>query len=231
MEREEIVARLIARITHIPANKQQGSISQEEFNKIYATRSEISKWPLYVDDTPGLKIGQIRGRAIRQKRRYGLDLLVIDYLGLIKRNEKIQNTNYQIEEITQGLKNLAKELKVPVILLAQLNRELEKRDDKRPNMADLRDSGSIEQDSDVVMFLYRHEYYLTKSEPRQGERETDDKFNDRYAHWQSEVEKSRGRAELIISKHRQGECGAVPLKFMGWRCMFTDEGTENGDKI
>lgn len=231
MEREEIVARLIARITHIPANKQQDNISPEEIARIFETRKEISSWPLYIDDSPGLKISQIRGRALRQKRRYGLDLLVIDYLGLIKRNDKIQNTNYQIEEITNALKTLAKELRIPVILLAQLNRELEKREDKRPNMADLRDSGSIEQDSDVVMFLYRHEYYLIKSEPRQEAKETAERFDERYSRWQAEVEKSRGRAELIIAKQRQGETGVVPLCFQGWRCMFTDVGGDNEQSV
>lgn len=228
MERTDIMARLIARICGIPANKQCGQIGLEDFQKIEATRAEIQSWPLYIDDGSRLKVAQIRGRAIRQKRRFGLDMLVIDYLGLLAPSDPKINRNYQIEEMTVGLKSLAKELKIPVLLLAQLNREVEKRDNKRPGLSDLRDSGSIEQDSDVVGLLYRHEYYITKAEPMRNDRETDEKYQDRYDNWQKEVEKSRGRGELIIAKHRQGETGVVPLHFMGWKCLFVDE-TGNGD--
>ena len=225
MERPDIVKRLMARVTHVPANKQRGNLPAGDFTKLYDTRNSVAKWPIYIDDSSKLKISQIRGRALRQKRRYGLDVIVIDYLGLMAPSDPKLNRNYQIEEITTGLKALAKELKVPVILLAQLNRELEKRDDKRPMLSDLRDSGAVEQDADVVMFIYRHEYYLLRSEPQQKHGESDDKFNDRYQRWTEDVDKSRGRAEVIIAKHRQGECGTIPLRFMGWRCMFTDDET------
>ncbi|MFY9288979.1 MAG: replicative DNA helicase [Alphaproteobacteria bacterium] len=222
MERPDIVKRIIARVTGIPANKQRGQLSMEEFGKIYETRKEINLWPLYIDDSTRLKVSQIRGRAIRQKRRYGLDLIVIDYLGLMGVSDPNMNRNYQIEEITTGLKQLAKELKIPVILLAQLNRDLEKREDKRPMLSDLRDSGAVEQDSDVVMFVYRHEYYITRSEPVRGGRESDEAYAKRVDQWEKEVAKSRGKGELIIAKHRQGVTGTVNLMFRGMRCMFSD---------
>jgi replicative DNA helicase len=223
MERTDIVARMIARLTGIPANRQRAQVSMEEFDKIYQVQSEISQWPLYIDDGSRLKLSQIRSRAIRQKRRFGLDMLVIDYLGLMAPADANMNRNYQIEEITTGLKALAKELKIPVLLLAQLNRQVELRDDKRPTLADLRDSGAVEQDSDVVMFIYRHEYYLLRSEPHRLVSEDDNKFDERYRRWSAQVEKSRGRGELIIAKHRQGETGIVPLQYQGWRCHFFDE--------
>jgi len=223
MERTDIVARMIARLTGIPANRQRAQVSMEEFNKIYQVQSEISQWPLYIDDGSRLKLSQIRSRAIRQKRRFGLDMLVIDYLGLMAPADANMNRNYQIEEITTGLKALAKELKIPVLLLAQLNRQVELRDDKRPTLADLRDSGAVEQDSDVVMFIYRHEYYLLRAEPHRQVNEADDKFDERYRRWSAQVERSRGRGELIIAKHRQGETGIVPLQYQGWRCHFFDE--------
>jgi replicative DNA helicase len=223
MERTDIVARMIARLTGIPANRQRAQVSMEEFNKIYQVQSEISQWPLYIDDGSRLKLSQIRSRAIRQKRRFGLDMLVIDYLGLMAPADANMNRNYQIEEITTGLKALAKELKIPVLLLAQLNRQVELRDDKRPTLADLRDSGAVEQDSDVVMFIYRHEYYLLRAEPHRQVNEADDKFDERYRRWSAQVERSRGRGELIIAKHRQGETGIVPLQYQGWRCYFFDE--------
>ncbi|MDP9127191.1 MAG: AAA family ATPase [Pseudomonadota bacterium] len=225
MDRTDIVARMIARLTGIPANRQRAQVSMEEFNKIYQVQvqGEISQWPLYIDDGSRLKLSQIRSRAIRQKRRFGLDMLVIDYLGLMAPADQNMNRNYQIEEITTGLKALAKELKIPVLLLAQLNRQVELRDDKRPTLADRRDSGAVEQDSDVVMFIYRHEYYLLRAEPHRMVSESDDKFNERYRRWSAAVEKARGRGELIIAKHRQGETGIVPLQYQAWRCHFFDE--------
>lgn len=223
MERTDIVARLIARQTGIPANKQRGELSSDDWRKIVDAGGVINAWPLHVDHDSSLTFSQIRGRTLRHKRRHGCDLLVIDYLGLITASNPDLNRNYQIEEITKGLKTMAKELGIPVLLLAQLNRGLEQRDDKRPMMSDLRDSGSIEQDSDVIGFIYRDEYYLTKSEPVQGDKESEEKFGNRYTQWQQRVEKSRGRADVIIAKNRQGETGTVNLRWQGWRCHFFDD--------
>lgn len=220
MDRVDIMGRLIARETGIASNYQLNNLPQDGMQKIIAAKSTISSWPLYIDHTGRLNFSQLRGRAIRQKRRFGLDLMVIDYLGLMAPSDARINRNYQIEEITTGLKTLAKELRIPILLLCQLNRQLEGRDDKRPTLSDLRDSGSIEQDSDVVMFIYRHEYYLRKADPQRLPNDTDEKFNARYDNWEAALNKAKGKGEIIIGKQRNGECGTVPLLYRSWKCLF-----------
>ena len=169
--------------------------------------------PLFIDDTPALSVSQLRTRARRLKRTEGLSLIVIDYLQLLRPARRAENRVQEISQITQGLKALAKELDLPVLALSQLSRAVELREDKRPQLADLRESGTIEQDSDVVMFIYREEYYLERSEPQQGADEGSDRFNERYNRWQERFENAAGLADVIIAKQRHGPIGRVGLKF------------------
>ena len=176
--------------------------------------------PLYIDDTPALPISSLAARSRRLKRQFGLDLLVVDYLQLVRpasgRNDgRVQ----EVSEITQGLKALAKELDIPVIALAQLSRKVEDRDDKRPQLADLRESGSIEQDADVVMFIYREEYYHERLKPSED--------SDKFPEWQQRAEKLHGKAEVIIGKQRHGPIGNVDLHFEAKFTKFSDPVREN----
>jgi replicative DNA helicase len=167
---------------------------------------EMSKAPLYIDDTGGLAISQLAARARRLKRQKGLDLLIVDYLQLLSGSAKNAGNRVQeLTEITTSLKALAKELEVPVIALSQLSRQVEARDDKRPQLADLRESGSIEQDADVVLFIYREEYYLKNKMPKENTPE--------FFEWQAQMEQVAGRAEVIVSKQRHGPTGTVQLHF------------------
>jgi replicative DNA helicase len=163
--------------------------------------------PFYIDQTGGISIAQLTARARRLKRQRGLDLLVVDYLQLLAGSRTARNDNrvQELTEITTGLKALAKELNVPILALSQLSRQVEQRDDKRPQLSDLRESGSIEQDADVVLFVFREEYYLKNKEPRPGTEE--------HVAWMNEMERAHGRAELIIGKQRHGPTGMVELQF------------------
>lgn len=223
MDRIDLMSRLIARETGIASNYQLNNLPLDGMQKIMAAKEVICRWPLYIDHTGRLNFSQLRGRIIRQKRRFGVDLVVIDYLGLMAASDPRMNRAYQIEEITGGLKALAKELNIAILLLCQLNRQLESRDDKRPDLSDLRDSGAIEQDSDVVMFIYRAEYYLRKSDPQRLPNDTDEKYNDRYSKWEAALTAAKGKGELIIGKQRNGECGTVPLIYKSWMCLFLGE--------
>ncbi|HVY12336.1 MAG TPA: replicative DNA helicase [Alphaproteobacteria bacterium] len=222
MPREAIAMRIVARLTGIPANEQKRLANVQQYDQIIEKMEEAKGWALAVDSDEALTITQVRSRAIRHKRRHGLKLLVLDYLSLMRPVQRMQNRNYEIEEITRGLKGLAKELGIPILLLAQLNRETEKRDDKRPTLSDLRDSGAVEQDADVVMFIYRAEHYLTKNPPRRRDNETVEHFNIRYQNWEADVEASRGKGEIIIAKNRDGETGFCTLLFEGWKCLYRD---------
>ena len=168
---------------------------------------EIQESPLYIDDTGGLSIAKLVARCRRLKRTAGLDLVVVDYLQLVTGSDLGANSNrvQEVSQITQSLKALAKELSVPVLALAQLSRQVESREDKKPQLSDLRESGSIEQDADAVMFVYREEYYLGRTEPREGTPE--------HLSWQEEMEKVRGLADVIIGKQRHGPIGTVRLHF------------------
>ncbi len=218
MSAEQLATRILADLTEVPADKiHRGEIKDTDFHKFAEAAQTLSQVPLFFDDTPGQTIGAIRTRARRLQRQHKLGLIVIDYLQLIQGSGRNSSDNrvQEISEITRGLKTLAKELNVPVLALSQLSRAVEARDNKRPQLADLRESGSIEQDADIVMFVYRDEYYLQRDEPARKPEENDDKFNHRYADWQKRMEENHNVAECIISKHRHGPTGTVKMTFEG----------------
>jgi replicative DNA helicase len=217
MSGEQLATRIIAERTGIPSsNIRRGGITEADFEKIRDYSIELQSLPFYVDETGGLSISQLTARARRLKRQKGLDLVVIDYIQLLQGSGKRGNDNrvQEVTEITTNLKALAKELNVPVIALSQLSRQVESRDDKRPQLSDLRESGSIEQDADVVMFVYREEYYLANKEPRAGTPE--------YEKWQTEMDLAHGKAEVIIGKQRHGPTGTVELQFEASVTRFGD---------
>jgi replicative DNA helicase len=207
MSAEQLATRIIAEQSGVPSYKiRRGDIQDNEFLRISEAAREMQSIPFYIDQTGGISIAQLVARARRLKRQRGLDVLVVDYLQLLSGSKsKGENRVQELTEITTGLKALAKELNAPVIALSQLSRQVENRDDKRPQLSDLRESGSIEQDADVVIFVYREEYYLKNKEPRMGTEE--------HIAWQTEMERAHGRAEVIIGKQRHGPTGTVELAF------------------
>jgi replicative DNA helicase len=208
MSAEQLATRIIAEQSTIPSERiRRGKIDEDEFNRLVEVSRELQSLPLYIDDTGGLTIAQVAARARRLKRQRGLGLIVLDYLQLLAGSSRkaAEGRVQEVTEITVGLKALAKELNVPIIALSQLSRQVENRDDKRPQLADLRESGSIEQDADVVMFVYREEYYLQRKEPRPGSPE--------HQTWQDEMNQVMGLAEVIIGKQRHGPTGTVQLQF------------------
>ena len=217
MSGEQLATRILAERSGIPSSSiRRGGISELDFEKIRECSIELQSLPFYVDETGGLSISQLTARARRLKRQKGLDLIVIDYIQLLTGSGKRGNENrvQEITEITTKLKALAKELNVPVIALSQLSRQVEFRDDKRPQLSDLRESGSIEQDADVVLFVYREEYYLGNKEPRAGTPE--------YEKWQLDMSLVHGKAEVIIGKQRHGPTGTVELHFEASVTRFGD---------
>jgi replicative DNA helicase len=217
MSAEQLATRIIAEQTEIPSYRiRRGEIDPSDFDKIAQMAREMEVLPLYIDETGGLSISQLTARARRLKRQKGLDLLVIDYIQLLSGSGKraAEGRVQEVTEITTGLKALAKELQVPILALSQLSRQVESRDDKRPQLSDLRESGSIEQDADVVMFVFREEYYLKNKEPRIG---TEEHFK-----WQAEMEAVHAKAEVIIGKQRHGPTGSVPLHFEANVTRFSD---------
>jgi replicative DNA helicase len=209
MSAEQLATRIIAEQSEIPSYRiRRGEIKESDFDHIANTAREMETIPLYIDETGGLSIATLAARARRLKRQRGLDLLVIDYIQLLSGSGKkaAEGRVQEVTEITTGLKALAKELAVPIVALSQLSRQVESRDDKRPQLSDLRESGSIEQDADVVMFVFREEYYLKNREPRPGTEE--------YFKWQAEMELVHGKAEVIIGKQRHGPTGTVKMQFM-----------------
>ena len=207
MAAEQLATRVISEIARVPSEKiRRGDVDKEEFDRIYHASRELEKLPLYIDDTGGISIAQLAARARRLKRQHGLDLIVVDYLQLLTGSGRRNDGRVQeITEISQGLKALAKELNVPVLALSQLSRQVEARDDKRPQLADLRESGSIEQDADVVLFVFREKYYLSRAEPREGSEE--------HIKWMARLEEVGDTAEVIIGKQRHGPIGKVDLHF------------------
>jgi replicative DNA helicase len=177
--------------------------------------TELASRPMFIDDTPALSIAALRTRARRLKRQHGLSLVVVDYLQLLRGTgtSREQNRVQEISEITQGLKALAKELNVPVLALSQLSRAVESREDKRPMLSDLRESGSIEQDADVVMFVYRDDYYQERAEPKQRPDESLERFQERYNNWFQRFQESKNKADVIIAKQRNGPIGTVHVQF------------------
>ena len=217
MSAEQLATRILSEQTGIASSQiRRGGINQDEFDKIRDYTIQLEHLPLYVDETGGLSISQLTARARRLKRQKGLDLLVVDYIQLLQGSGKRGNDNrvQEVTEITTSLKALAKELNIPVIALSQLSRQVENRDDKRPQLADLRESGSIEQDADVVLFVYREEYYLQNKEPKLGTPE--------HEKWQTEMDLALGKAEVIIGKQRHGPTGTVKLQFEGQFTRFSD---------
>ena len=208
MSAEQLATRILSEQSEISSSDiRRGNIHESQFSRLVDVSNMMSTIPLYIDDTGGLSISQLTARARRLKRQKGLDLIVIDYIQLLSGSSRKANENrvQELTEITTTLKALAKELEVPIIGLAQLSRAVEQRDDKHPQLSDLRDSGSIEQDADVVLFIYREEYYLKNKEPKEGTPE--------HLAWQGEMEKVHGRAEVIIGKQRHGPTGTVQLSF------------------
>ncbi len=215
MSADQLASRILSTVTQTNGHKMRtGALDNAEFTRIAAAVRELEKIPLYIDDTPGLNINSIRTRARRLKRNKGLGLIVIDYIQLISgTNSKKSEGNrvQELSEISRGLKILAKELNVPVIALSQLNRGVEQRDDKRPIMSDLRESGSIEQDADIVMFVYRENYYIQNEQPKQKAAETPEHLQIRMEEWQKRCRETANIAEVIIGKQRHGPTGTVQL--------------------
>ena len=217
MSAEQLATRILAEESGVSSDRiRRGDVRREDFDKFVAASQRLAAVPLYIDDTPALSVAALRTRARRLKRQQGLGMIVIDYLQLLRPSgagRGQENRVQEISEITRGLKAIAKELNVPVLALSQLSRQVEQREDKRPQLSDLRESGSIEQDSDVVMFIFREEYYLSRGEPTRRPEETDDKFNDRHDRWRERCEQTFGLAEVIIAKQRHGPIGTVKLHF------------------
>ncbi|MFD0979227.1 replicative DNA helicase [Tropicimonas aquimaris] len=216
MSAEQLASRILSEASRIPSHKiRRGDMTEEEFRRFVDAAKELEACPLFIDDTPALPISQLAARARRLKRTHGLDALFVDYLQLVRPATAKDSRVNEVSEITQGLKAIAKELEVPVVALSQLSRQVESRDDKRPQLSDLRESGSIEQDADVVMFVYRGEYYKEREKPADSNLEA-------MAAWQEEMASLHGKAEVIIGKQRHGPIGDVPLAFEGEFTRFSD---------
>ncbi len=229
MSAAQLAQRVLSEAAEVPSELiRKGDLNEQEFQRYLRAAQELEACPLYIDDTPALPISQVAARARRLKRsKLGLDVLIIDYLQLLRGSGKNENRVNEISEITQGLKAIAKELNIPVIALSQLSRQVESREDKRPQLSDLRESGSIEQDADVVMFVYRGEYYKEREKPGEENLEA-------MAKWQQDMESLHGKAEVIIGKQRHGPVGTVELSFEGRFTRFGNlvkpwqQGEDNG---
>jgi replicative DNA helicase len=217
MSADQLATRILAEESGISSeNLRMGKISQQEFRHLARAAAELQSLPLYIDDTPGLTIAALRTRARRLKRQKGIGVIVVDYLQLLQGTGRNANDNRvnEISEISRGLKQLAKELEVPVIGLSQLSRAVEQREDKRPQLSDLRESGSIEQDADIVLFIYREDYYLAAKQPADDHPDIDK--------WREEMDRAYGRAEVIVAKQRHGSTGKIRLKFDSRITKFSD---------
>jgi replicative DNA helicase len=200
-----------------------GKISREDFQQLSYASQRLAELPLFIDDTPALSIAALRTRARRLKRRHDIGLIVVDYLQLLQGSQRSQDNRVnEISEISRGLKTLAKELDVPVIALSQLSRAVEQRDDKRPMLSDLRESGSIEQDADMVWFVYREDYYVGAREPKRPVESDDAKVHEAHAAWAAQMESVYGLSELIVAKQRHGATGKVRLRFEAKITKFSD---------
>ncbi|RBI77285.1 replicative DNA helicase [Roseovarius sp. TE539] len=210
MSAEQLAARVLSEASEVPSEQiRRGDMTEAEFRRFVEAAKALESCPLFIDDTPALPISQLAARARRLKRTHGLDVLIVDYLQLVRpASSRTEGRVNEVSEITQGLKAIAKELDIPVVALSQLSRQVEAREDKRPQLSDLRESGSIEQDADVVMFVFREEYYAEREKP------SEDKL-DEMATWQERMEKLHGKAEVIIGKQRHGPIGSVELSFEG----------------
>ncbi len=217
MSSEQLATRIVSEQARVPSEKiRRGMISDDDFRELVRVSQELQEIPFFIDPTGGISIAQLAARARRLKRQHNLGVIIVDYLQLLTGSSNNSNSNrvQEITEITTGLKALAKELSVPIIALSQLSRQVEQREDKRPQLSDLRESGSIEQDADVVLFVYREEYYVSRSEPREGTPE--------HLAWQDEMDRTMGLAEVIVAKQRHGPVGTVKLQFTGEFTRFSD---------
>lgn len=208
MSSEQLATRILAEQTEIPSDKlRRGEVRDSDFGRIVRASQEMETLPLFIDDSPELTVAGLRARARRLRRRHGVSLIIVDYLQLMRPTSsmRLNNRVQEVSEITQGLKALAKDLDVPVLALSQLSRAVEQRDDKRPQLSDLRESGSIEQDADVVMFIYREQYYLARRQPADGTVE--------HAEWQEKMDRVHNQAEVIVAKQRHGPIGKIDLYF------------------
>jgi len=224
MSSEQLAARILSEQVEVSSNKmRKGELANDEFTRLVVASQELHRIPMFIDDTPALTVSALRTRARRLKRQHNLGLIVVDYLQLISPPPgKSDGRVNEVSEITRGLKTLAKELNIPVIALSQLSRAVESRDPPRPQLADLRESGSIEQDADVVMFIYREEYYMERKKPSRRMDEDESKFLDREARWQEALESVRATADVIVAKQRHGPIGDVKLAFIGEFTRFAD---------
>ncbi len=224
MSAEQLATRILAEQTGISSDRiRRGEISRDDdFSRLVIAAQDLQTLPMHIDDTPGLSVPAMRTRARRLKRRQGLGLIVVDYLQLMRSPAGLRSENrvQEVSEITRGLKAIAKELEVPVLALSQLSRAVEQRDDKRPQLADLRESGSIEQDADVVMFIFREQYYHERGEPKQRDDESSEKFAERHSRWLERGERVHNVAEVNIAKQRHGPIGTVELYFDGMVTKF-----------
>jgi replicative DNA helicase len=225
MSAEQLAARILSERIRVSSDAmRKGLLHQEEFDRLVVESQKLYKLPLFIDDTPALTVSAFRTRARRLKRQHNLGLIVVDYLQLITpaKGSRSDGRVQEVSEITRGLKTLAKELDVPVLALSQLSRAVEQREDKRPQLSDLRESGSIEQDADVVTFIFREQYYLERAQPTHRDGETEDKFHERHERWRERCERAHNMAEVIIAKQRHGPTGTVNLFFEGEFTRFGD---------
>ncbi len=225
MSADQLATRILSEESGISSeNLRMGKISQQEFRQLARAAADLQTLPLYIDDTPGLTIAALRTRARRLKRQKGIGMVVIDYLQLLQGSGKGSSENrvQEISEISRGLKQLAKELDLPVLALSQLSRAVEQREDKRPQLSDLRESGSIEQDADIVLFIYREDYYVAAREPKRPMDGDDAKVFEAYEQWQRDMERVYGTAELLVAKQRHGATGKVKMKFDSRITKFSD---------
>ena len=229
MSADQLATRILAEQSNISSeNLRTGKISRQEFQALARASGELSSLPLYIDDTPGLTIAALRTRARRLKRQKGIGMIVVDYLQLLQGSGRSSNDNrvQEISEISRGLKQLAKELHLPVLALSQLSRAVEQREDKRPQLSDLRESGSIEQDADIVLFVYREDYYVAAREPKRALEGDDAKTFEAHEQWQRDMERVYGTAELIVAKQRHGATGKVRMRFDSRVTKFSDAADE-----
>ncbi len=232
MSAEQLATRVLAERARISGDRiRRGEIGQRDFDRFVSVSREIGSLPLEIDDTPAITLSALRTRARRLKRTRGLALLIIDYLQLMRpaAGTRPENRVLEISQITQGLKAIAKELEVPVLALSQLSRAVENREDKRPQLADLRESGTIEQDADSVMFIYRDEYYLTQRAPKQMSFESVDRFQEATEKWQQDMDRVHNRAELFLAKQRHGPTGKIDLYFEAEFTRFADLDLHHSD--
>ena len=234
MSSEQLATRILAEQTKISGDKmRKAELNKNDFNKIAKISSELEDLNLIIDDNPVLTIPTLRARARRLKRLHDINLIIIDYLQLMSSSSNNRNDGrvQEISEITRGLKSIAKELNIPIIALSQLSRQVEQREDKRPQLSDLRESGTIEQDSDVVMFIYRESYYLERLEPIRKSEEDDMKYNERVSRWQQLTNDNYNKAEIIIAKQRHGPIGSIKMHFDANYTKFSDLTTKDYDNI